>query len=157
MAIDVRVDDLSSAEVQGLVAEHLAGMHRISPPGHINALALEGLKGPGITFWSAWRDGMLCGCGALQELDATAGEIKSMRTHPAYLRQGVGQAIVDEIVRTAVGRGYRRLYLETGTGSEFEAAHRLYRRNGFNWCGAYGSYRATHFNVFMVRDLEGAS
>jgi putative acetyltransferase len=156
MHIDVRLDDLSDPEVQALVAEHLAGMRGNSPPGHVYALAIEGLKKPDVTFWSAWRQSALCGCGALKELDSTSGEVKSMRTRPVFLRQGVGQAVLDEIVRTARSRRYQRLYLETGTGDAFSAAHNLYLRNGFNWCGAFGDYEATDFNVFMVKHLTSA-
>lgn len=153
MHIETRIDDLSSREVQLLVAEHLAGMHSSSPPCRVNALALEGLRKPEVTFWSAWRGGDLCGCGALKELDFSSGEIKSMRTRAAFVRQGVGQAVLDEILRTARRRGYKRLYLETGTGPAFEAAHGLYLRSGFARCGAFGTYEATDFNVFMVRSL----
>ena len=151
--IHVRVDDLSSAEVQALVAEHLAGMHGNTPTGHVHALALDGLRQPGITFLTAWRDGHLCGCGALKELDETSGEIKSMRTRAAFLRRGVGQAVLDEILPLASATGYTHLYLETGTGQAFAAAHALYLRNGFTWSGAFGDYTATDFNVFMVKTL----
>jgi putative acetyltransferase len=65
------------------------------------------------------------------------------------LRKGVGQAVLEEIMRTARARNYTRLYLETGTGPAFAAAHALYLRNGFHWCGSFGDYTATHFNVFM--------
>ena len=151
--LQIEVDDLSSTEVQELVAEHLAGMHGNSPPGHVNALAIQGLRKPGITFWVARIDGRVCACGALKELDTTSGEVKSMRTRPAYLRQGVGQAILGQIIRTARSRGYVCLYLETGTGSGFEAAHAFYQRNGFTWCAAFGDYAATSFNVFMIKAL----
>jgi putative acetyltransferase len=153
MRIETRVDDLSTPQVQALIAEHLAGMHGNSPPGHVNALALDSLRQPDITFWSAWCGGSLCGCGALKELDSASGEIKSMRTRAAFLRQGVGQIVLDEIVRTAQHRKYKRLYLETGTGAAFAAAHALYLRNGFEWGGPFGSYTATDFNVFMVKAL----
>lgn len=156
MLIDVRIDDLSSPEVQALVAEHLAGMRGNSPPGSVYALAIEGLKRPEITFWSAWQGPALCGCGALKELDAKSGEVKSMRTRPAYLRKGVGQAILDCIVQTALARGYRTLHLETGTGQAFEAAHALYLRNGFVWSKPFGDYEASDFNVFMCKSLGGA-
>jgi putative acetyltransferase len=151
--IHVRVDDLSSPEVQALVAEHLAGMQGNTPPGHVHALAIEGLKTPEITFWSAWLDGQLGGCGALRALSATAGEVKSMRTGKAFLRQGIGQAVLDEVMRTARERGYTHLYLETGTGEAFAAAHALYQRNGFAWCGPFGDYTATYFNVFMCKEF----
>ena len=101
MSIIVRPDDLSSPQVQALVTEHLAGMHGNTPAGHVHALALDSLRAPGITFWSAWLDGQLCGCGALKALGDHAGEIKSMRTRPAFLRRGVGQAVLDEIFRVA--------------------------------------------------------
>lgn len=153
MRAQIQIDDLSTDEVQELVAEHLAGMHSNSPPGHVNALAIQSLRQPDITFWTARIDDHLCACGALKELDASAGEVKSMRTRPAHLRQGVGQGILDEIVRTARARAYTRLYLETGTGSAFEAAHAFYLHNGFTACGAFGDYTATTFNVFMVKLL----
>jgi putative acetyltransferase len=155
MSIAVRVDDLSSPEVQALVTEHLAGMRGNSPPGSVYALELAGLKRPEVTFWSAWRGGALCGCGALKQLDARSGEVKSMRTRPAFLRQGVGQAVLNCIVETAVARGYRALHLETGTGRAFEAAHALYLRNGFVWSGPFGDYAASDFNVFMTKNLTG--
>ncbi len=153
MSITVREDDLSSTEVQSLISEHLSGMHSNSPPGQVHALALESLRAPSVTFWSAWADGILCGCGALKELDRLTGEVKSMRTRSAFLRRGVGQAILNEIVRTGRQRGYSRLLLETGTGQAFEPAHALYRRNGFQWSGTFGEYIATDFNVFMAKVL----
>jgi putative acetyltransferase len=149
-----RIDDLSSAQVQDLITEHLRGMHTNSPPGHVNALAIEALRRPDITFWSVWADGVLCGCGALKELDPASGEVKSMRTRSAFLRQGLGQFMLDEIVRTARSRNYKHLYLETGTGSAFEPAQRLYVKNGFTWCGSFGNYTATDFNVFMTKKLD---
>lgn len=153
MPIRLQVDDLTSEAARTLVAEHLAGMHGSSPPGHVNALAIERLQKLGITFWTAWQGNALCGCGALQELNAREGEIKSMRTRSAFTRQGVGQAVLSEIMNTARQRGYQALYLETGTGVPFEAAHALYLRNGFDWCGAFGDYVATDFNVFMAKTL----
>jgi putative acetyltransferase len=154
MSIQVRIDDLTSTEVQDIVAEHLSGMHDNSPPGHVHALAIESLQSPLVTFWTAWSDNRLCGCGALKSLSASAGEVKSMRTRAAFLRKGVGQAILNEIILTSHQRGYTHLYLETGTGPAFDAAHSLYLRNGFEWCGVFGDYMATDFNVFMVKSLQ---
>jgi len=154
VAIDVRIDDLSSSEVQSLITEHLSGMQSNSPPGHVHALAIESLRAPGVTLWTAWLEGALCGCGALKELDSLTGEVKSMRTRAAYLRRGVGQAILDEIVCTARRRGYSHLFLETGTGPAFEPAHVFYQRNGFEWSGPFGDYTSTDFNVFMAKALR---
>ncbi|MEO0424058.1 MAG: GNAT family N-acetyltransferase [Pseudomonadota bacterium] len=149
----VREDDLTSADVQQLIAEHLQGMQGNSPPGHVNALAINALRTPNITFWTAWLEGALCGCGALKQLRPDAGEVKSMRTRPQYLRRGVAQRVLDTMTDEAQRRGYRALYLETGTGEAFEAAHGFYLRNGFTWCASFGEYTATDFNVFMVKHL----
>jgi len=154
VGINVRQDDVSSAEVRSLINEHLSGMHSNSPPNHVNALAIKNLQEPSVTFWTGWIDGTLCGCGALRELDPLTGEVKSMRTRSAFLGNGVGQAVLDEILLAARQRGYSRVLLETGSGPAFEPAHRLYKRNGFEWSGSFGEYTATDFNVFMAKYLS---
>ena len=52
--IAFRIDDLSGAAIQALVARHLRGMHENSPPGSVHAFDLSQLRQPGLTFWSAW-------------------------------------------------------------------------------------------------------
>src|SRR6202012_3950308 len=129
--MEIRVDDLSSKPTQELLRLHLAGMHANTPAGHVFALDLSGLQAPGVTVWSAWKGDAVCGIGALKRLDAGSGEVKSMRTHPDHLRQGVGAAILEHIITEARARGVRRLSLETGQGPAFEPALALYRRRGF--------------------------
>lgn len=73
-----------------LLREHLAGMYASSPPGAVSALDLSGLKQPSIAFFTAWDDQDLLACGALKQLDATTGELKSMRTTVRHLRRGAG-------------------------------------------------------------------
>ena len=73
-------DDLAGSEIRALLEEHLRSMHALSPAESVHALDLAKLRQPGITFWTAWDDGVLVGCGALKELDSRHGEIKSMRT-----------------------------------------------------------------------------
>jgi putative acetyltransferase len=153
MNFDIRRDDLSGAEVQALVREHMAGMLSNSPLESVHALALEGLRKPEITFWSIWSDKELCGCGALKELDATQGEIKSMRTREKFLRMGVGQAALNQIITEAKARGYTRLSLETGSTPAFEPALALYQRNGFERCGPFADYKLDPFSIFMTKLL----
>jgi putative acetyltransferase len=148
-ALVVREDDLSSAQIQDLLRLHLEGMHASSPPGHVFALDLSGLKAPGVTVWSAWRGEAAAGIGALKVLGDGSGEIKSMRTHPDHLRAGVGAAILDRIVAEARGRGLTRLSLETGRGPAFDAALAMYRTRGFESGGAFSDYVASDFNQFM--------
>lgn len=53
MIVSVRRDDLTSDAVRELLSEHLAGMHASSPPGHVHALALDALRHPSVSFWTA--------------------------------------------------------------------------------------------------------
>jgi putative acetyltransferase len=106
-----------------------------------------------VTFWSAWLREQLAGCGALKQLDAERGEIKSMRVADPFLGQGVGRAILDHIVREARVRGMRSLWLETGSGGAFTPALRLYESAGFARCGPFDGYVDDPFSVFMTRAL----
>lgn len=146
-------DDLSGPEIASLLGEHLAGMAEHSPPGSIHALDLSGLRVPEITFWTAWDDSGLLGCGALKELDAKHGEIKSMRTARQHLGKGVASAILTHLIKESVGRGYRKLSLETGSGPAFDPAHALYEKYGFTYCGPFGGYRDDPFSRFMMLEL----
>jgi putative acetyltransferase len=146
--IHIIVDDLRSLEVAALLQAHLDSMHENSPAESVHALDLDALRQPDITFWTAWEGDSLMGCGALRELAADHGEVKSMRTHDAHLRKGVAAALLAHIMSSARDRGYQRLSLETGSGTAFEAAHRLYQRFGFAPCGPFGNYRDDPFSRF---------
>jgi putative acetyltransferase len=147
--MELRDGGLDHPAVQALLRLHLSGMADHSPPDSIHALDLSGLTGPDITFWSVWDGDAAVGFGALKMLEPGHGEVKSMRTAPAYLRQGVAAAVLDRIIATARERGYTRLSLETGSGPAFTAAHMLYRRHGFVECGPFGAYRPDPFSRFM--------
>ena len=151
--MDIRLDDLSGPGIAQLLHEHLQSMHLLSPPESVHALDLEGLRQPEITFWSAWRESELLGCGALKELDLRHGEIKSMRTASAHRGQGVGGAILEHILAEAKQRSYERLSLETGAAAAFAPSQRLYERFGFTRCAAFADYVEDPHSVFMTRCL----
>jgi putative acetyltransferase len=161
MRLAFREDDLSHPQVRALVRLHLEGMHANSPPGSVFALDLSGLTAPGVTVWGAWSDtvansgadGALAGIGALRVLGPAHGEIKSMRTHPAFLRRGVAAALLEHIIAGARTRGVARLSLETGSGPAFEPALSLYRRRGFVEGEAFGGYTPSQFNALYHLDL----
>ena len=153
MEFQVRLDDLSGPEIQALLREHMAGMMSSSPPESVHALPLDALKKPDISFWSVWSNNELCGCGALKALDDKQGEVKSMRTAQRFLRRGVGQAALSQIIRTAQSRGYEHLSLETGSTDDFKPAIAMYLRNGFEICGPFGNYHPDPFSVFMTKRL----
>jgi putative acetyltransferase len=153
MGIEFRVDDLSSPEVQALVARHLAGMHADSPPESVHAFDLSKLKQPGVTFWTAWLDGGLAGMGALKRLDAEKGEIKSMRVADGFLGRGVGRAMLLHITAQAQAMGLKSLWLETGSTPSFDPALKLYESEGFAFCGPFADYKLDPFSRFMTREI----
>lgn len=143
-------DDLTGPEIRALLEEHFAGMLANSPKDSCHFLDFEGLKGPGVAFWSVWDGAELMGCGALKEIDATHGEVKSMRTHADQLRKGAAAAMLEHIIATAKARGYQRLSLETGSGPAFDAAYGLYLRYGFTYCPPFATYKEDPFSRFMT-------
>jgi putative acetyltransferase len=151
--MDIKLDDLTGSEVAALIGEHLQSMALLSPPESTHALNLDKLKKPEITFWSAWEQTELVGCGALKELDGQHGEIKSMRTSSSHLRKGVAKRILEHIIKEATRRGYQRLSLETGSMDAFEPARRLYASFGFQYCKPFSDYIEDPNSVFMTKEL----
>ena len=146
-------DDLSGPAIAGLLRQHLDEMHQYSPPESVHAMPIERLRQPDITFYSVWDGDVLAGCGALKQLDAYHGELKSMRAAPAYRGKGVGKAILHHLMAEARRRGCTRVSLETGRPEAFLPARRLYESHGFTECPPFGSYTADPFSICMTRTL----
>ena len=144
-----REDDLSSVATRELLRLHLEGMHATSPPGSVFALDLAGLRASGVTVWTAWIGDAVAGIGALKDLGDRTGEIKSMRTHPDFLRRGIASALLEHIIDVARTLGMTRLSLETGSGPSFEPALALYRRRGFVDGDEFAQYKRSPFNQFL--------
>ena len=153
--MDFVLDDLQGEEIRALLRLHLASALQHSPPESVHALDVDGLRRPGVAFWSCWRAGELLGCCALKELDPAHGEIKSMRTAPRHERQGVGARMLEHLLAQARARGYRRLSLETGSAEAFAPARRLYERHGFAYCDPFGDYAEDPWSRFMSLQLDG--
>ncbi|MEL3960958.1 GNAT family N-acetyltransferase [Lysinibacillus endophyticus] len=147
--MDIKIDDLIDIRTIKLIKTHLAGMMENSPIESIHALNVEGLKQDNITFYSAWEDNDIMGCGALKELTAKHGEVKSMRTAEKHLRKGVASAILQHIINEAKKRGYTKLSLETGSMDAFKPAHRLYEGFGFRYCKPFDQYWDDPNSLFM--------
>ena len=149
--MEIRIDDLRGPEIVALLAEHLDCMAQVSPPRSRHALNLEQLRQPDITFWTIWVENQIAGCAALKEIDATHGEVKSMHTARAHLRQGLASTLLQHIVAEAKRRGYSRLSLETGSLPYFEPARALYRKAGFKECEAFAGYVPDPNSSFFTR------
>ncbi|MGB3723932.1 MAG: GNAT family N-acetyltransferase [Pacificimonas sp.] len=153
MTFEIIEDDLAGNEVRALLRFHLDEMYRHSPADSVHAMPVERLAARDVTFWSLWSADSLAGCGALKQIDASHGELKSMRTAPAFLRKGVAEAILLHLMAEAKTRGYRRLSLETGRTAPFAAAHALYRKHGFAVCVPFADYTENDFSLCMSRAI----
>lgn len=151
----IREDDLGGPEIKTLLEAHLDLMRSISPPESVHALDLEALRAPEVTFWTVWEGQTLLGCGALKEIGAGHGEIKSMHTARAARGRGVARRMVEHILEEARRRGYTRLSLETGSTEDFAPARGLYSGFGFTDCAPFGDYVLDPFSVFMTLELGG--
>ena len=149
-------DSPARGPVTELLREHLADMALHSPPESIHALDVGALLAPGISFWTVNADTELLGCGALSVLDERHGEIKSMRTRPAYRGQGVATLLLRHILDEARQRGLARLSLETGAAPAFAPARALYARFGFSYCGPFAGYVLDPHSVFMTLEICSA-
>lgn len=153
MNFEIRPDDLSHPATQNLVASHVDEMRAGSVPEAVHAYDIEKLRDSAVTLWSAWQGDRLAGVGGLKHLDEDRGELKSFRTHADFLGRGVGRRILQHAIGEARTRGYRTLWLETGTEPGFAAARHLYASEGFEPCGVFGDYPDTPLSAFMTMRL----
>ena len=145
--------ELDREDVRCLLAQHFAEMRAGSPPSACHVLPAEGLKSPGIRFFTLREGGTLLGCGALKRLEPGHGELKSMRTADTARGRGIGKAMLDHLTAFAKSDGMTQLSLETGSSEQFAAALRLYQREGFEDCGPFGGYIDTPFTRFFTKAI----
>jgi putative acetyltransferase len=149
----ISVDDPRRPEVRALLERHLTFCVTETPPEHSFALDVDGLLDPRVTFVSYRDGGTVLGVAAIKELDASSVEVKSMHTVAEARGRGVGRALLSHLLDTARDRGYRQVFLETGTTPGFAAARTLYESAGFTPTGPFGGYPETGDNCFYVRPL----
>lgn len=152
--MDIAVADLADPAVQELIAFHQRAMVEGSPPGHSFALDLSGLMAEGVTVWALRIGDRVAAIGALKVLGGGRGEVKSMRTHPDFLRRGCAAALLEAIIAHARAADLQVLSLETGSGPAFEPALALYRRRGFVNGPAFADYALTEFNQCLHLALD---
>tara|TARA_R110001583_G_scaffold112917_2_gene263059 strand:- start:12252 stop:12725 length:474 start_codon:yes stop_codon:yes gene_type:complete len=145
----IKLDDLTGNDIFQLLQQHLEDMKATSPPESKHALDLDGLKDPSVKFWTIWQGKELAGCGAFKRINDEIAEIKSMRTANNYRKKGVASLLLKHIIEQAKVSGYKEMCLETGSMDYFTAAHNLYKKHGFNFCGPFSDYKEDVNSAFM--------
>jgi putative acetyltransferase len=151
--VQIRAEPGLTEPIRQLLQEHLANMQAITPPESTHALDDDAMTSSELTYWSAWDDEQLVGCGALKRLDTHSGEVKAMRTTDAARGRGIGRAILEAIIGEARRRGYASLMLETGSMDAFIPARTLYASHGFAVRGPFGNYVEDPNSVCMELTL----
>jgi predicted N-acetyltransferase YhbS len=77
-----------------------------------------------------------------------------MHTAESHRGRGIGGRMLRHVIAVAEQRGYRELYLETGSMEGFRAARELYRKFGFVPCEPFGNYKADPNSVHMRLTLS---
>ncbi|GAA5632305.1 putative N-acetyltransferase YsnE [Acinetobacter calcoaceticus] len=153
----IKKGDFTHPQVQNLIHIHLHDLHQNTPIEHSFALDLSHLQNDSISFYTLWNNDLLLGCGAIQELTPQHAELKSMRTHPDHLRQGVAKQLLEYLLKVAQQRQYQRVSLETGKDAHFNAAISLYKKFGFVQGAAFAEYTESPYNQFFHLSLSNQS
>ena len=113
------------------------------------------------SFRVALRQGVIVGCGALQPVDATLAEIRTVAVEPAYRGAGIGRRIVRALMRDARSAGIERVFCLTRRTSFFsrllfhEVPREVFPHKIWNDC--LGCPRLNSCDeVAMLRRLEPA-
>ena len=139
--------------VRFLVLAHADSLREHPGSEQVRADA-EGLPGPYVPprgrLYLARLDSMPAGCVALRPIEDSCGEIKRMFVLPTARRNGVGRALMGQLISNAHRMGYASLRL--GTLAEMTGAQGLYRELGFT---PIPRYRADEMvdTVFFELDL----
>lgn len=107
-------------------------------------------------FLVASLNGKAIACGGLRELHGDAAEagdaeIKRMFVRAPNRGQGSSVAILRELERRAVERGWSRLVLETGTAQP--DAKRFYEREGYTRIPNFGAYAGNADSICYGKTL----
>ncbi|MBD2441411.1 GNAT family N-acetyltransferase [Nostoc sp. FACHB-110] len=102
-------------DVNTFLEQHIAQLHEFMPPE--GRLLLGQYKGK------------IAGCACLRQIGEDVGEIKRMYVRPKFRQQGIGRALLENLIYEAANIGYSRLLLDTAPFAKEALA--LYRSLGF--------------------------
>ncbi len=141
-------------EVNQLLKKHFIELKAASPEGSAHVLDIIGLKIPSIKFWSLWEKDKLMGCGALKFLEKNHGEFKSIRIHDDFRGKGYGNKIINHLIYEAKKLNIKKISIETGSGSFFTPARKLFNNCGFKPCPPFAHYKEDINSLYLTKLLD---
>lgn len=144
-----------TADVRALLQRHFDLMRAQSPEESCHVMAPDTLAVANVTLMGIRANGDLLALGALAQIGAQHGELKSMHTAAHARGQGLARRLLHALIAHAQSAGMTRVSLETGTAPDFAAARALYRAEGFEICAPFDSYEYDPLSVFMTRVIQG--
>lgn len=151
MSFTIATETPLSDDVRALVRALNEFTFGLTPAEYRHHMTVEQMAGADTTLFVA-RDasGATLGMGALRR-HGPVGEVKRMFVKPEARGLGVGGAILERIEALARQEGLSRVVLETG--SNFDAAKRVYERGGFQRCEPVLDYPPSAWTAFYAKSL----
>ena len=138
-------------EVNELLTKHFVELRAASPEGSTHVLDIPGLKVSSIKFWSLWKDEKLLGCGALKFLNKKHGEFKSIRVHDNFRNNDNGIKVIKHLISEAKKLDIKRISIETGSGTFFEPARKLFKKCNFEPCKPFAHYKVDINSIYLTK------
>ncbi|MEO7053731.1 MAG: GNAT family N-acetyltransferase [Rhizomicrobium sp.] len=154
MSFVISIETPLSDDVGRLVAALNQTALELTPREFTHHLTVEQMAGPEMTLFVARENGDAVGMGALRRHPGSIGEVKRMYTMPDHQGRGIGRRILAEIEALARREGLASLVLETG--NNFDAALRVYQRDGFRACGPVLDYPPSPYTAFFEKPLSNS-
>ena len=141
--------NFDNKEVHELLVKHFIELRSVSPEDSCHVLDIAGLREPTIKFWSLWEEDQLMGAGAIKFLGKKHGEFKSIRVNDKFRNKKNGIKIINHLINEARKLNIEKLSLETGAGTFFLPARKLFISCGFKICEPFSHYKDNVNSVYM--------
>lgn len=153
MSFTIAAETPLQDDVRALVAALNAFAFARTPKEYCHHMTVEQMAQPDTTIFIArGPDGAVLGMGGLRRHADGVGEVKRMFVREEARGLGVGGAILAHIERLARDEGFTQLVLETG--SNFDAARRVYERSAFVASDPVLDYAPSPWTAFYAKELR---
>ncbi|QGZ94744.1 GNAT family N-acetyltransferase [Terricaulis silvestris] len=153
MSFTIATETALSDDVRALVKQLNEFTFELTPAEYRHHMTVEQMAQDDTTLFVA-RDasGAPLGMGCIRRHENGVGEVKRMFVKPEARGLGVGGAILARIEDLARQEGLSQIVLETG--SNFDAAKRVYERGGFQPCEPVLNYPPSAWTAFYAKPLS---